>query len=118
MVTLKYIERLRRMDQLIRQQCTGNSDEFAERMGVSRRQLYNLIEELKDFGLPISFNRSSRTFFYINNCKLEINIEIKELDRTDYLIYNGGFIHEFQLCNYNIIIHTLCLNQHRSIKLG
>jgi biotin operon repressor len=92
MVTLKYIERLRRIDQLIRQQRTGSALELAARMGISRRQLYNLIEELKEFGLPVCFNRSSKTFFYEYNCKLEINIEVKDLDKKEYLIYEGGAI--------------------------
>lgn len=107
MVTLKYIDRLKRMDQLIRQQHTGNSDEFAERMGISRRQLYNLIEELKDFGLPVSFSRRAQTFFYAHNCRLEINIQVKDLDKQDYYVYEGGHVKKTFLNLYSNGVATI-----------
>jgi predicted DNA-binding transcriptional regulator YafY len=90
MCTIKYIERLERIDQFIRQQRTGTAYEFAEKMGISRRQLYNLLDELKDLGLPVMYSRSTRTFMYEYNCRLKINIEVLELENAELSYYEGG----------------------------
>ncbi|MFW6219219.1 MAG: HTH domain-containing protein [Bacteroidota bacterium] len=44
----KLIGKIQRIDMLIRQERTGNADEFAEMLGISRRQVYNYLDELKD----------------------------------------------------------------------
>ena len=45
----KQIERFQYLDQLIRQKRTGNADELARKLKISRRQVYNCLEEFKDF---------------------------------------------------------------------
>ena len=70
----KYISRLERIDQLIRQEGTGNAPAFASRLGVSVRQLYNLIEELKDLGMPIAYCRTRQTYYYRYNCRIIFEI--------------------------------------------
>lgn len=50
---IEQIERVRRMDQLIRLHSTGNSEEFAQKLKISKKHVYNLIEELKDAGASI-----------------------------------------------------------------
>jgi predicted DNA-binding transcriptional regulator YafY len=77
---LKYITRLERIDQFIRQERTGTAPEFAGRLEISVRQLYNLIEELKDLGLPIEYCRIRRTFFYRTQCRIVFEIKVNEMD--------------------------------------
>ena len=78
---LKYISRLERIDQFIRQERTGTAPEFAGRLEISVRQLYNLIEELKDLGLPIAYCRIRRTFFYRTQCRIVFEIKVNEMDK-------------------------------------
>jgi len=77
---LRYISRLERIDQLIRQERTGNAPAFAGRLEISVRQLYNLIEELKDLGLPIEYCRTRQTFFYRYYCRIIFEIRVDEHD--------------------------------------
>jgi predicted DNA-binding transcriptional regulator YafY len=79
---LKYISRLERIDQFIRQERTGNAPEFAARLEISVRQLYNLIEELKDLGLPIEYCRTRQTFFYRTQCRIIFEIRVSEMERA------------------------------------
>ena len=58
------IERLYRMHQRIESETTGTPEEFAEVFNIRRRQLYNLLEELRLFGAVIKFSRIRKTFFY------------------------------------------------------
>ena len=97
---MKYFDLMERMDQMIRMENTGDASEFSKRLGISRRQLYYYVDELKDLGLPLSYSRKSKTFFYEKNCMLKINISVRELGEYELRNYNGGFFLEiFALCN-------------------
>ena len=61
---LDEIRRLDRLHQLIRLQITGNPDELAGRMQVSRRTVFRLMEVLKEIGCPIYFNRFKNSYCY------------------------------------------------------
>ncbi|MDR2683912.1 MAG: HTH domain-containing protein [Prevotellaceae bacterium] len=58
------INRLRRIHQEIMRECTGTPNAFAEKMHISRRQIYNIIDELKIYGVDIKYNRKLKTFYY------------------------------------------------------
>jgi hypothetical protein len=89
---MKYFDLMERMDQLIRFENTGDSNEFSEKLGISRRQLYYFVEELKVLGLPLSYDRKLKTFYYEKDCMLKIEISIKELGDSELRNYGGGKI--------------------------
>ena len=80
MSSFKYIERLERIFQMIKQGKTGNSLEFASRFGISRRLLFTSLDELCDIGIPIIYDRKNNSFILQRKCifKLEINLKIFE----------------------------------------
>ncbi|HPR33226.1 MAG TPA: hypothetical protein PLK12_14095 [Prolixibacteraceae bacterium] len=55
---------LRKMVQLISDQKTGNPAEFSEDLGISRSQLYVLIDQLNHMGAGIQFKRSINSFLF------------------------------------------------------
>ncbi len=65
MSLLKYIERAKRMDDLIRRRATGGAEEFAQRLGISRSLLMEHIRDLKEMGAPIQFCETTKTYYYI-----------------------------------------------------
>ncbi len=90
MKTLKQLERLRKAHKLIQQQHTGTPNEFAKTLGVSRRQLYNIIEYLKELGAPLIYNRKSNTFYYEYDFDLLVNITVQVLVHEELkTIYAG-----------------------------
>lgn len=52
------------MDHLIRTKATGTSYELADKLGISRRCVFDHINILKDLGAPISFCRKRNSFYY------------------------------------------------------
>jgi predicted DNA-binding transcriptional regulator YafY len=70
MSILKYIERLKKMDDLIFKKATGNSNEFAKQMNVSPAQLFKDMKEMRELGAPIKYSQENRSYFYTNDCKL------------------------------------------------
>ena len=78
---LDEIYRLEKLHQLIRVQNTGNSDELAEKMQVSRRTVFRLIDTLKEIGCPIYFNPYKNSYCYEYPIKLTIfKVEEKTFD--------------------------------------
>lgn len=64
MSILKYFKRIERMHALIKKSSTGCSEEFARKMGLSRRQLLEDISELKSIGAPIKFSSGRNSYIY------------------------------------------------------
>lgn len=60
----KIFKRLEKMDRLIRIKGTGSPREFAEKIGISERQIYCDIEMIRDLGGEIRYSRSRRTYYY------------------------------------------------------
>jgi len=76
---LKYTERLRYADQLIRMEATGAPRMFAQKLGISESYLYGVLEEMKDMGLPLMYNKSRLTYFYTRPVRLHIEIGVENI---------------------------------------
>lgn len=107
MKALDQLERLKRMNQLIKAECTGTPDEFSNRLGISRRQLYSDIEYINDIGVKISYSKNRRTFFYCNGHELEIMVSLKVISKETTRSINGGFLHKKLLCAFFVHGTTL-----------
>ncbi len=76
---LKYTERLRRADQLIRMEATGAPRLFAQKLGISESYLYGILDEMKEMGLPLTYNKTRLTYFYTRPVKLRIEIGVETI---------------------------------------
>ena len=65
-------EKLNQLDKLLRYEQTGNLDQLARRMNVSRSQMHNYIDSLKDQGFPIEYDRIRQTFYYTDPERLTV----------------------------------------------
>lgn len=64
MSLLKYLERVQRMDDLIRRKATGNAKEFAFKVGISRSVLMSHLRDMKELGAPIRFCEMNHSYYY------------------------------------------------------
>lgn len=87
---IRQIERLQLMNKLIREQRTGSPEDLAERLGVSRAKLYLILEELRDQGLSIRFNKKTNTFEYESCRGINLNFSFHILGEDEEKIINGG----------------------------
>jgi DNA-binding protein len=76
MQLFKTIDRACQIHALIQKEATGTPDEFAKRLHISRRLLYYLLDELKDVGAEIEYNRRKSTFYYANDFEIHVTIRI------------------------------------------
>lgn len=97
----KQINRLQQIDQLIRQKRTGNAEEFAAKLQISRRQVYNWIDEMRGLGLEINYDRDIRSFVYLKPYRISIALDIKELPDSEIFDIEAGmnFSKKCILCN-------------------
>ena len=75
------IDRLYRIHQLILAENTGTPNEFAALFHLSRKQIYNIMDILKDYGADIQYSRTRHTFYYANEFTLSINTLHLETDQ-------------------------------------
>lgn len=60
----KFILIFRRIDFLIIHQCTGNPEELATKLHISKRQLFNYIRDLKELGYNIKYSHTRNSYYY------------------------------------------------------
>lgn len=85
MKIIEQIERLTLLHKLIQDERTGNPDELANRLGVSRGTLYNMIEELRSYDVSVSYSRARQSFVYDRDSYVEIQYSIKVIENKEEL---------------------------------
>lgn len=62
----EYQEKLNRIQELAKRNATGSPKELAQRISVSERTLFRLVQNIKDQGILMEYCRKTNTYF-INN---------------------------------------------------
>ena len=99
MILFQQIDRMKYIHQLIQKKQTGSPERFATKLGLSKRQLFNILEELRIMGLDIQYSRGTETYFYANNKYMEIVYSLKELTEEEVGNTNGG-AYFMRKCNF------------------
>jgi len=87
----KFLDKLMLLEKLIRQRRTGTPDELARRLSISRRALYDIIDELKTHGVDIKYCRTRCSFHYNGEAFLNIHFSVTEVtDPEELKNINGG----------------------------
>jgi len=131
MKTIKNLERLQQLHHLIVQECTGSPSILAQHMQISVRLVHSLLEQLKDFGAPIRYNRSRKTYYYHCHFELAIHVSIRVgTTETQTDMMKGSYFapipqkpqilyepHKNPL-NYDLHPQNNCPNCYRQITVG
>jgi hypothetical protein len=90
MALYSYLNRIRRLDALIRQKRTGPPKKLARKLGISERWLYFLLDELKtELECPIRYDRRRRSYIYEKPGKVMIGFT-KEMGKQHLKKVSGG----------------------------
>ncbi|MEL7119784.1 MAG: HTH domain-containing protein [Bacteroidota bacterium] len=78
------LKMLDRIDGLIRRKATGRAIELSDRLKVSERTVYNLLNTLRNLGAEIEYDKKVVSYVYTNNITFDFNIsklnkKIKEI---------------------------------------
>ena len=89
MALYNYLNRIRRLDDLIRRKSTGSPKELANKLDISERWLYVLLDELKnELGCPIQYDRRRRSYIYGEKGKICIGFT-REMNHQELKNING-----------------------------
>jgi len=59
-----YLERMHRIDRLIRLSATGSPNQLAVKLGISKRMVYKYLDEMKKLGAPIEYDKCRNSYIY------------------------------------------------------
>lgn len=90
MKTFDYLERIKKLNKLIRSSQTGTPAELAAVMGMSQSHLFRCMKELENFGMKIQYSRSLKTYFYVNDDELTIFYSLKLIAESKTKEILGG----------------------------
>ncbi len=94
------IYRLKVLHRLIKTHNTGSPQELAEKLRISKRHLYNVLDNLRLLGAKIDYSRSNFTFYYTNHFELHLELQVEFLDEEEkkhvfagFFLHNAMFVH-------------------------
>lgn len=86
----KYLNRIRRLDALIRRKSTGPPEELADRLDISERWLYKFLRELREeFDCPIVYDHYRQSYVYEERGQIVVGFE--NLSNKKRREISGGF---------------------------
>lgn len=92
MKSIKNLERLQQLHKMIEAENTGTPGEISEKMNISERLVYNLIEQLKDLEASICYSRKSKTYYYCEDFRLKVNISVTVISNNELTeIFAGSY---------------------------
>ncbi len=89
MKTLKQLERLNKVHKLIKLENTGSPFELSKKLHISEREVYRVIEYLRDIDAEVSFSRNSNTYYYTNDFELYVDVSVKTIVNNQSTIFNS-----------------------------
>ena len=60
----KQLERMERLHGLIKRKGTGTAKECAEKLGISERHFYNLLEMMRDLNVPVVYDKHLKSYVF------------------------------------------------------
>ncbi len=90
MSLLEHINRIKELNCLINLEHTGSPQDLARHFHLCLRQLHYTLDELKDMGAKIGYDRIHQTYYYEKPFHLEIIIKVSSLDNYEQKSIFGG----------------------------
>lgn len=80
MKVFNFIEVIDNFHKCVLRENTGNAQVFANKLGVSRATIYNIIAELDAYGIEIKYSRFRGTYYYRYPENVNIIIKIVQIE--------------------------------------
>ena len=102
MKALKQLERLARINKLIKEEKTGTPEEFACCLHIGKRRLFEHLDELRNMGIQIDYSKQRGTYYFSNGHEIELSFSFKIISKeTAKEIFGGN-------CEYFCRVLVLC----------
>ncbi len=99
MTLFQQIDRMAYIHDLIYNESTGSPDSFARKLRLNKRQLFNILEEMRIMGIDIRYDRTRKTYCYCGDKYLHISCSLKNISDSEAQNIHGGVIFRAK-CNF------------------
>lgn len=72
---------------LVRRKATGDINQLAAKLKVSKRSVYRLIKEMKEYDLPVRYCKIEKSYYFETEVRYEFRITV---GNDDILRIKGG----------------------------
>ncbi|KAA2239729.1 HTH domain-containing protein [Chitinophaga agrisoli] len=76
-MTRDALSRLQRIDYLIQIKGTGTPAQLAQKLGMSKRSIFDYLNLMKEFGAPIKFCNFRQSYYYDEDGSFKITFAFK-----------------------------------------
>lgn len=83
--------KLEQADQLIRLKATGTATQFAEKLGMSKRNLHRLLDFMRELGAPIAYCKTHFRYYYEYEVEFFFGFRRHEIDASQISGGQGTF---------------------------
>ena len=97
MKAFEQLERIRKIIRLIKYEKTGTPEEFADSLRISKRRLYDHLENFRDLGVEIDYSKQRNTYYFSNGHELELHYSLKLITKEKEKEIYGGFCPSYLL---------------------
>ena len=91
MAIFNYLDRIKRIDQLVKMQATGTPKDLAAKLKISKSTVFEYINVMKAMNAPIEYNSYTETYYYKEKGKFELGYKLQELTPDELKNTNAGF---------------------------
>lgn len=89
---IKQIKRITKMHKLISSEKTGTPEVFARKLCLSRSQLYNELDMIKELDAPVKYCKKRESFYYETSFELILNFSLQIIkDDESREIFGGSY---------------------------
>jgi len=92
MSVLRYFLRLQYIDFLIRRKATGDQEAFAQKNRLSKRGLAKVLEDMKQMGFPIKYDKNKRSYCYTKEGKMAQKLFVENSEVLSRHELKQGFL--------------------------
>lgn len=90
---MKFFDQIGKMSHfcyLIKTKATGCPKQFASKVGLSERQVYRVIEELRELGIRITFCKDRNSYYFENEAFVSFKMTVVENGQERKIIGGGN----------------------------
>ncbi len=90
MKTIKQLELLKEAHKFIKKGKTGSPRQLSQKLYISQRQLFTILEFLKEIGAPLNYDKSSKSYYYKGPFDLLVNVSVQVIEDDKIRTVLGG----------------------------
>ncbi len=90
MKAFEQLERLTRINRMIKEEKTGTPEEFACCLHIGRRRLFEYLDELRTMGVKIGYSKQRGTYYFPNGYEIELRYSLKIISKESAKEIFGG----------------------------